>query len=438
MVKQITSISKPYPDGQRVTAIAVEYGSVIPAQSFDSGAFEVAERNVTKVYTAAAAAIADEPAEGAFVIIELDSKDGAASTLTDKDGRHKSMPRPKRPDRLHGEPGGPGGPGGPGHGGPPTMVLPDGRVFQGPSGIGAYREDIRIPVTQKADITFADGSAEPAWSEARVTDNEINEWADLFEVRQLEDMQYNLFIPENYDPAKKYPVVLFIHDAGCDGASPRITLEQGIGATIFASPEEQKKHPCIVIAPQHAKELPIANDKYWCFDDEHTIKKIVDEVVKEYSVDENRIYTTGQSMGFMTSIQLMLDYPGFFAAALLPAGHWDIEKTATLWDQNIWMFLSEDDGGGKRLIAALPDAIEKIGGKLGVYRWDANQPTRKFDELIESVKNDGNTFHLTIFPAGTIDRPDQPDRTDGGGHNGTWHFVYQIEAARDWLFEQTK
>ncbi|MBE6016685.1 MAG: hypothetical protein E7233_03610 [Lachnospiraceae bacterium] len=436
MVKQITSISKPYPDGQRVIAIAVEYDKAIPAKAFDNDAFGVEERNITKVYTASSAEVADAPAEGAFVIIELDPKDGVASTLTDKDGRHKSMPRLPRPDR----PGGPGGPGGPGRpgGGPPTIILPDGREFQGPKGIGSYREPIRIPVIQKETVAFADGTEEAAWADAKVTDNEINEWADLFEVRQFEDMQYNLFIPEDYDPAKKYPLVLFIHDAGCDGYSPKIALEQGFGATIFASPEEQKKHPCFVVAPQHAKELPIANDKYWCFDDEHTIKKILDEVAKEYSIDENRIYTTGQSMGFMTSIQLLLDYPDYFAAALLPAGHWDIEKTATLWDRNVWMFLSEDDGGGKRVIAALPDAVEKIGGKIGIYRWDANQPTKKFDELIDSVKNDGNSFHLTIFPTGTIMRPDQPDRTDGGGHNGTWHFVYQIEGARDWLFEQVK
>jgi len=116
MVKQITSISKPYPDGQRVIAIAVEYDKAIPAKAFDNDAFGVEERNITKVYTAASAEVADAPAEGAFVIIELDPKDGVASTLTDKDGRHKSMPRLPRPDR-------PGGPGGPGNRGTPNGNL---------------------------------------------------------------------------------------------------------------------------------------------------------------------------------------------------------------------------------------------------------------------------------------------------------------------------
>lgn len=441
MIRQIATVSRPFPDGQRITAVAVEYDTVFAAQEFEAGYFEVDKRNVKKVFTADSAT-ATEASEGCFIIAALDEKDPNSSTIINDRGQHISAPRTPMPDPVrpaggHGGPGGPGGHGGPG-GGPRSARLVDGRIFEGPAGMGSTRPDILYKIRQTADITAKDGTVLPAWDLPYINSDEINVWADLFQEKVFEDMKYNIFIPEDYDPGVKYPVLLFIHDAGCCSTSPKVALEQGLGATIFASPEEQKKHPCIVIAPEHGKRLPIANDQYWCTEDEFTIKKIVDSVIEEYSVDTDRIYTTGQSMGFMTSIQLMIDFPGFFAAALLPAGHWDIAKTATLWDKKIWMFLSEEDGGGKRMIAALPGEIERIGGKIGIYSWDANIPTTEMGDLINSVKDDGYSFHLTIFPGNSIMRPDQPDRTDGGGHAGTWHFVYQIEAARDWLFAQRR
>jgi len=42
-----------------------------------------------------------------------------------------------------------------------------------------------------------------------------------------EPLMYNLYVPQNYDPSKKYPLVLFIHDAGAVGDDPTTTLTQG-------------------------------------------------------------------------------------------------------------------------------------------------------------------------------------------------------------------
>ncbi len=430
-INSITAISTPYPDGQRVTALAIEYSAPVSSQSIADDSFEVPGRTITSVCTAASPA-AQEPGPGNYVIIGLDPKDLNSSTITDLEGKHpaekKAGPRPKRrPPEGGGRP----------PMGPPERVLPDGRIFAGPSGINTKREPLAVKVRQLRPIAAEDGTEIDYCSQEMTSDKEINIWADLFTVEHFEDIEYNLFVPQDYDPDVKYPVVLFIHDAGVSSLNVRVTLEQGIGATIFASPEEQKKHPCIIVAPQHEKELPIANDKYWCFDDIHTYKRLLDDIQTRYSVDPDRIYTTGQSMGFMVSLQLMIEYPDYFAAGLVPAGHWDIGRTATLWNQNLWMFVSEPDKGGVRMLA-LPEAVEKIGGHMGMYTWDADQPTSEISKLIESVENDGNTFHLTYFPGESIMRPNQPDRTDGGGHDGTWHFVYQIEAVRDWLFKQRR
>ena len=54
-----------------------------------------------------------------------------------------------------------------------------------------------------------------------------------------------------------------------------------------------------------------------------------------YSVDPDRIYATGQSMGCMSSIVMMLKEPDLFAGALLVAGKWNPELMGPLADQNI-------------------------------------------------------------------------------------------------------
>ena len=66
-----------------------------------------------------------------------------------------------------------------------------------------------------------------------------------------EKLMYNLYVPKNYDPSKKYPLVLFMHDAGVVSNNPTNTLTQGLGAVVWAEPSEQAKNECFVLAPQY-------------------------------------------------------------------------------------------------------------------------------------------------------------------------------------------
>ena len=63
-------------------------------------------------------------------------------------------------------------------------------------------------------------------------------------------LRYNLFVPKDYDASKRYPLVLFMHDASGANQVDNYTLLQGNGATVWASPRDQAKHPCFVLAPQ--------------------------------------------------------------------------------------------------------------------------------------------------------------------------------------------
>ena len=149
----------------------------------------------------------------------------------------------------------------------------------------------------------------------------IREVAEKFEQRTYTgsngvEVKYNLFIPEGYDPAKRYPLVLFVHDAGPLSEDVKTTLLQGTGAISFASPEDQAKHPCFVLAPQYARILTDADS-----DQALSLFELIDQLCNDYSIDRDRLYNTGQSMGGMFALSTNIARPDMFAASYLAVSY---------------------------------------------------------------------------------------------------------------------
>ena len=63
-------------------------------------------------------------------------------------------------------------------------------------------------------------------------------------------LQYRLFVPEGRESAKRYPIVMFLHGGGHGGGDNEQQLEGSEGASVWAKPAEQAKHPAFVLAPQ--------------------------------------------------------------------------------------------------------------------------------------------------------------------------------------------
>ncbi|MGN0190549.1 MAG: alpha/beta hydrolase-fold protein [Candidatus Cryptobacteroides sp.] len=71
--------------------------------------------------------------------------------------------------------------------------------------------------------------------------------------------------------------------------------------------------------------------------------ELLKDLQERYSIDPDRIYTTGQSMGCMSSIVMMLKEEDLFAGALLVAGKWNPGLMGPLDRQNIWIISCEGD-----------------------------------------------------------------------------------------------
>ena len=248
------------------------------------------------------------------------------------------------------------------------------------------------------------------------------------------DLPYNLFVPKDYDPSKQYPLVLFMHDASVTGREVTATLTQGLGAVVWASDYEQQKHPCFVLAPQYA--TTIANDKSEASPALDATVNLISDLQAQYSIDANRIYTTGQSGGCMASIALNIKYPELFAASYLCSGQWEPTVTAPLAKMNIWISVAEGDMRAYPGMNAITEFLQTKGATITKDYISAQSTDAQLDfKVKEMLSKHTNINYLVlsdVVPKALIDMRGAPD------HMCSWLTTYSIEAIRDWLFSQRK
>ncbi len=173
-------------------------------------------------------------------------------------------------------------------------------------------------------------------------------------------MPYRLFIPKGYDPAKKYPIVLWLHGSGGVGSDNRkqITLASTQGTHTWTRPENQARYPAFVLAPQ------CPSGKTWNSPGQlDAVLEILAAVQKEFTIDSLRLYVAGQSMGGYGTWELILRKPGLFAAAIPLCGGGRFMDASVLAKMPIWAFHGAIDPTvsvyeSRKMI----DAIRKAGG----------------------------------------------------------------------------
>ena len=132
---------------------------------------------------------------------------------------------------------------------------------------------------------------------------------------RLTTIDYRVYIPVGYDPAKKYPVILYLHGRGARGNDN----EKQIGGAHLGSVIQlfDMKHPeryrsFIAVFPQTKSS--------WLGDPAEDAIKALDQTVREFNGDPQRIYLAGLSLGGYGSWYLAAKYPNKFAAVVPVAG----------------------------------------------------------------------------------------------------------------------
>lgn len=249
----------------------------------------------------------------------------------------------------------------------------------------------------------------------------VSSTVSKFEQKTYEDadtgksVTYNLFLPDSYDASKSYPMVVFIADSSCTGDDATRSLNQGLGALVWASDQWQAEHECIVCVPTYPETILDDNNSYTTTEYVELTKRLIDTVSSEYAVDTGRIYGTGQSMGCMTTLILASEYPDLYAACMFVDGQWDVSALKGLEGQKFVYFAAEDDA---KAYAGMQEVMAMYDSDKAAYtyqQWDGSYSADELTSAAEQLFGGGTDANFVSWKTGTIDAS---SAAVGGGQGG--------------------
>ena len=196
---------------------------------------------------------------------------------------------------------------------------------------------------------------------------------------------YVEYLPKDYDPAKEYPLVLFLHGAGERVQDPHQAMFHGYMKYVR---EQGKEYPFIFIAPQ------CIGNAYWGSYTE-SLSAFLDYVLETYAVDRRRVYLTGLSMGGTGTWMFAMARPNTFAAIMPVCGSGIYWNVANLLKTPIYMVHGDCD-------TCVP-----ISGSV---------------EMLTSINSRGGNAKLKICY--------------GVGHDA-WNHAYTDDSLLEWMLSQS-
>jgi predicted peptidase len=170
-------------------------------------------------------------------------------------------------------------------------------------------------------------------------------------VGQKTATDYLLYLPQKYDSSRRWPLVLYLHGSGHRGQDLTLVRRSGLPGQICTG----RHFPFILLSPQ------CPADSQWI---PEVVVELVEHVSKSLSVDRDRVYLTGYSMGGFGTWETAAFDPGRFAAIAPLCGGGDVSRAERL-KMPIWAFHGEkDDVVPLRVSREMVDAVRKCGGRV--------------------------------------------------------------------------
>ncbi|NDV60991.1 prolyl oligopeptidase family serine peptidase [Puniceicoccales bacterium CK1056] len=198
-------------------------------------------------------------------------------------------------------------------------------------------------------------------------------------------MPFRLMSPVKIDAETRYPVIVSLHGGGGRGTDNMRQL-RGWNQRL-AEANRRAEYPCYVLALQ--------TERHWDADHLAAIKEII---AKLPSVDRNRIYILGHSMGGHGTYSLLQLDPGYFAAAGSSAGTGlsttdEFIDVSLIKDIPIWAFHGDQDPrcpyeGGLKLFTQMV----KAGGNLKFTTWAGDKHGGPVAEKMITGSDNGRTL----------------------------------------------
>jgi predicted peptidase len=223
-----------------------------------------------------------------------------------------------------------------------------------------------------------------------------------FYKNENDTLLFRIYIPDNYDTVKFFPLFLFLHGAGERGNDNESQMNI---INDFIMEESFQNQSSFVIIPQ------CPNDEKWVdadwtelFSDfkgkpeksmNNTIN-LLNKITGVYKIDTNRIYVMGLSMGGFGTWDIITRLPGKFSAAVPICGGGDEKQIGNLKSIPIWAF---------------------HGAK------DKSVPVSRSRNMVYALRSINADIKYTEY--------------ENAGHNA-WTYALKENDLINWIFAQTK
>ncbi|MGB2823029.1 MAG: prolyl oligopeptidase family serine peptidase [Phycisphaerae bacterium] len=239
---------------------------------------------------------------------------------------------------------------------------------------------------------------------------DVYELMKLYEARQYNSvygkMPYRLLKPLSYASSRRYPLVVCLHGVPGRGEDNALQLGCTYPVAVLAQPDMRRKYPAFVMAPQsptwwgdraYGEKKPAGGPGKPSGKGPPMMSMLLDGIealAGVFSIDPNRVYVTGHSMGGFGAFNALASDPNMFAAAVVVAGGGDPNTAASFLHVPVWVF---------------------CGQKSSILHYSQN--------MVLALKKVGGRCTFTVL--------------EGAGHR-CWYQVYDAQATWDWLFAQRR
>lgn len=173
---------------------------------------------------------------------------------------------------------------------------------------------------------------------------------------------YTVFVPQNYNPGNRYPVIVFLHGVMEGGFDGRKCVTVGLGVEIQ---KRRGDFPFIAVFPQSGSD--------WV-SEEHQRQAIatLDQVLKDYpAADPDRVFLTGLSNGGDGTWFIGANYANRFAAIAPMCSSVNYDDAPRLTKMPIWAFHNSVDpfrdcGRAEEMVKKISD----LGGNARFTKYD--------------------------------------------------------------------
>jgi hypothetical protein len=245
-------------------------------------------------------------------------------------------------------------------------------------------------------MIYSDCYASVDWAKRNF--EKTRQLAQLFEFRTFvngkgEMLLYRILKPLDYDPTKKYPLVVSLPYGGQPGTDHIRQIEGAVAAELLSTEDNRKKYPAFIFIPHCPPGGGWGGIPYYPSIDS-LVFDAISSLNAQFSIDSQRRYVTGISRGGYGAWNFICKRPDLFAAAIPVCGGGDPALASKAISVAVWAFHGKND---------------------------KNVPVSGSRDMINAMKSSGGHPRYTEFP--------------DEAHN-IWYKTSITPGLWDWLFSQ--